>query len=94
MRALFEITLKKSWPIMASRLLNLCKTIDKRLWGFENPLRQFPTLSQEILRKLEERKLTIDKLKEMDAKEIGMSLECFKDKNEKDIFCYIVGRLG
>jgi hypothetical protein len=79
---------------MASRLLNLCKTIDKRLWGFENPLRQFPTLSQEILKKLEERKLTIDKLKEMDAKEIGMSLECFKDKNENNVFCYIVGGLG
>ena len=71
MRALFEITLKKSWPIMASRLLNLVKTIDKRLWGFENPLRQFPILSQEIMRKIEERKLTIDKLKEMDHKEIG-----------------------
>lgn len=71
MRALFEICLKKSWPIMAGRLLNLCKTIDKRLWGFENPLRQFPTLSQEILKKIEDKKLTIDKLKEMDHKEIG-----------------------
>ena len=83
MRALFEITLKKSWPIMASRLLNLCKTIDKRLWGFENPLRQFPTLSQEILKKIEERKLTIDKMKEMDAKEIGRSLECLNESSKE-----------
>jgi hypothetical protein len=30
----------------------------------------------------------------MDAKEIGMSLECFKDKNENNVFCYIVGGLG
>lgn len=64
--------MRKGWPVMASRLLALCKTIDKRLWGFENPLRQFTILPQEILHKLEARKLTIDKLKEMDPKEIGI----------------------
>ena len=72
MRALFEICLKKGWPIMASRLLNLCKTVDKRLWGFETPLRQFPILSAEILSKIEAKKLKIDKLREMDSKEIGL----------------------
>lgn len=56
---------------MAGRLLNLCKTIDKRLWGFENPLRQFPLLTNEILNKLEAKKMTVDRLKEMDPKEIG-----------------------
>lgn len=71
MRALFEICLKKGWPIMASRLLALCKTVDKRLWGFETPLRQFPVLSAEVLSKIEARKLSIDKLREMDSKEIG-----------------------
>ena len=70
-RSLFEVCLRKGWPVMASRLLNLSKTIDKRLWGYENPLRQFPLLSFEILNKIEARKLTIDRLKEMDAKEIG-----------------------
>ncbi|XP_061176706.1 activating signal cointegrator 1 complex subunit 3-like [Saccostrea echinata] len=70
-RALFEVSLKKGWPVMAGRLLNLCKTIDKRLWGFENPLRQFPLLTSEILNKLEAKKLTVDKLKEMEPKEIG-----------------------
>lgn len=70
-RALFEVCLKNGWPVMASRLLNLCKTLDKRLWGFEHPLRQFPNLSREILEKLEGRKLTVDRLKDMDSKEIG-----------------------
>lgn len=58
---------------MAGRLLNLCKTIDKRLWGFENPLRQFPLLTNEILNKLEAKKMTVDRLKEMDPKEIGQA---------------------
>nr|KAG5694899.1 hypothetical protein BaRGS_029516 [Batillaria attramentaria] len=47
------------------------KTIDKRLWGFEHPLRQFPILSPEVLNKLEARRLTVDRLREMDPKEIG-----------------------
>ena len=71
LRSLFEICLKKGWPIMASRLLSLCKTVDKRLWGFESPLRQFPILSSEIITKIEARRLKIDKLREMDSKEIG-----------------------
>ncbi|XP_022081843.1 activating signal cointegrator 1 complex subunit 3-like [Acanthaster planci] len=70
-RALFEITLRKGWPLMASQLLTLSKMVDRRLWSFESPLRQFPQLSQEVQRKLENRKLTIDKLREMRASEIG-----------------------
>lgn len=73
-RALFEIALRKRWPAMTYRLLNLCKVIDKRLWGWANPLRQFPVLPGYVLSKLEERKLTIDKLKDMRKDEIGHML--------------------
>ena len=45
--------------------------IDKRIWGHESPLRQFPILSFESLKKIEDKKLNIDKLREMEAKEIG-----------------------
>uniref|UniRef100_A0A8C9Y3Z0 Activating signal cointegrator 1 complex subunit 3 n=1 Tax=Sander lucioperca TaxID=283035 RepID=A0A8C9Y3Z0_SANLU len=73
-RALFEIALRKRWPAMTYRLLTLCKVIDKRLWGFAHPLRQFPNLSHVVLNRLEERKLTVDKLKEMRKDEIGHML--------------------
>lgn len=56
---------------MAYRLLGLCKMLDKRLWGFENPLRQFTILKQETLVKLEEKKATVDRLRDMTADEIG-----------------------
>lgn len=59
---------------MAYRLLGLCKMLDKRLWGFENPLRQFTILKNETLVKLEERKATVDRLRDMTADEIGMLL--------------------
>ncbi|CAG6016100.1 unnamed protein product, partial [Menidia menidia] len=73
-RALFEIALRKRWPAMTYRLLTLCKVIDKRLWGFAHPLRQFSSLSHVVLNRLEEKKLTVDKLKEMRKDEIGHML--------------------
>ncbi|KAM9353179.1 activating signal cointegrator 1 complex subunit 3 [Symphorus nematophorus] len=73
-RALFEIALRKRWPTMTYRLLTLCKVIDKRLWGFAHPLRQFPNLSHVVLNRLEEKKLTVDKLREMRKDEIGHML--------------------
>nr|XP_057909252.1 activating signal cointegrator 1 complex subunit 3 isoform X2 [Doryrhamphus excisus] len=73
-RALFEIALRKRWPAMTHRLLTLSKVIDKRLWGFTHPLRQFPNLSHVVLNRLEEKKLTVDKLKEMRKDEIGHML--------------------
>ncbi|XP_066464224.1 activating signal cointegrator 1 complex subunit 3 isoform X1 [Eleutherodactylus coqui] len=74
-RALFEIALRKRWPAMTYRLLNLCKVIDKRLWNWASPLRQFSHLLQSsVLTKLEEKNLTIDKLKDMGKDEIGHML--------------------
>ncbi|KAM9797925.1 activating signal cointegrator 1 complex subunit 3 [Neosynchiropus ocellatus] len=74
LRALFEIALRKRWPAMTYRLLTLCKVVDKRLWSFAHPLRQFPNLSHIVLNRLEEKKLTVDKLKEMRKDEIGHML--------------------
>ncbi|XP_074043343.1 activating signal cointegrator 1 complex subunit 3 isoform X2 [Macrotis lagotis] len=73
-RALFEVALRKRWPAMTYRLLNLSKVIDKRLWGWASPLRQFSILPPSVLTKLEEKKLTVDKLKDMRKDEIGHML--------------------
>ncbi|XP_048349860.1 activating signal cointegrator 1 complex subunit 3 [Sphaerodactylus townsendi] len=70
-RALFEVALRKRWPAMTYRLLNLSKIIDKRLWGWVSPLRQFSVLPPHVLTKLEQKNLTIDKLKDMRKDEIG-----------------------
>ncbi|KAG5271489.1 hypothetical protein AALO_G00180410 [Alosa alosa] len=73
-RALFEIALRKRWPAMTYRLLNLCKVIDKRLWGWAHPLRQFSTLPHTVLGRLEDRNISVDKLKDMSKDEIGHML--------------------
>ncbi|XP_059178780.1 activating signal cointegrator 1 complex subunit 3-like [Physella acuta] len=72
MRALFEVALKNGNPLLAAKLLEMCKMVDKRIWNYENPLRQFSTLSHEILTKLEQRRLTPERMREMDSKEIGL----------------------
>jgi activating signal cointegrator complex subunit 3 len=40
-RALFDICLKKNWPIAAALALNLAKAIDMRMWWHQSPLRRF-----------------------------------------------------
>ena len=70
-RALFEVALKKGWVTVASKLLTLCKSIEKRMWPFEHPLSQFGTLDREIIYKLEQREAHLDRLMDMSGDEIG-----------------------
>ncbi|KAG1665183.1 Activating signal cointegrator 1 complex subunit 3 [Nymphon striatum] len=71
-RALFEIVLKKNWPVMAGRLLTISLVIDKQMWPYEHPLKQFDSiLSSEIINKIQDRNLTLDKLQDMESAEIG-----------------------
>ena len=72
-RGLFEIVLKKGMTRVSSRLLKLCKSVDRRLWPMNTPLRQFGArLGNDVLRKIENAKLTIDRMKDMTLKEVGM----------------------
>ncbi|KAL0357444.1 UNVERIFIED_CONTAM: DExH-box ATP-dependent RNA helicase DExH14 [Sesamum calycinum] len=72
MRALFEICLRRGWSEMSSFLLEYCKAVDRQVWPHQHPLRQFDReISTEVLRKLEERGVDLDRLYEMEEKEIG-----------------------
>eukprot|EP01125_Pyxidicula_operculata_P022548 TRINITY_DN928_c0_g1_i3.p1 TRINITY_DN928_c0_g1~~TRINITY_DN928_c0_g1_i3.p1 ORF type:complete len:2094 (-),score=618.62 TRINITY_DN928_c0_g1_i3:183-5534(-) len=70
-RALFEEARMNGWPSLAAKLLNLCKMIDKRMWSNEHPLKQFDTLNPIALARLEEKKLTVETLREMESSEVG-----------------------
>ncbi|XP_065878645.1 DExH-box ATP-dependent RNA helicase DExH14 isoform X2 [Euphorbia lathyris] len=72
MRALFEICLRRGWSEMSLFMLEYCKAVDRQIWPHQHPLRQFDKdLSSEILRKLEERGADLDRLQEMEEKDIG-----------------------
>ncbi|GMQ10899.1 hypothetical protein CsSME_00053719 [Camellia sinensis var. sinensis] len=72
MRALFEICLRRGWCEMTSFMLDYCKAVDRQIWPHQHPLRQFDRdMSSEVLRKLEERGVDLDRLYEMEEKDIG-----------------------
>lgn len=53
LRAMFEICLKRGWAVPAKAALDLCKMVDKRMWGSMTPLRQFKGVPGEVVRKAE-----------------------------------------
>ena len=56
---------------MAKRMLTISKIVDRRRWHWEHPFRQFNGFTHEILNKLEAKDMNIDRLRELDHKEIG-----------------------
>ena len=89
-RALFEIVLRRGWSSMAVLALDVAKAIERRLWPHESPFAQLNgspddrfsqgrpraprVLSPEMLWKLDEKNLSLSRLKDMSAGEIGAIL--------------------
>ena len=72
LRGLFEIALRKGQPSLSSKLLTLCKCVDHRRWMFDHPLKQFSyDRLEQALTRLEEKKMTLERLRDMTADEIG-----------------------
>ncbi|KAJ2617252.1 activating signal cointegrator 1 complex subunit 3, partial [Coemansia sp. RSA 1804] len=73
-RALFEIALSRSWGPAAAVALSLSKSVERQMWPFEHPLKQFP-VPPEIMRRLERPgggiAVGMERLYEMDAGELG-----------------------
>lgn len=71
MRAIFEIVLRRGWAALALKALNLCKMIDKRMWASQTPLRQFRSIPEAILKKLERKDFPFERLYDLNSQEIG-----------------------
>jgi len=76
-RALFEICARRGWSSAADLCLTIAKCLERRLWPehFQHPLWQFEGhLKPELLRKLDDRGLTMERLIDMEANEIGAAV--------------------
>ncbi|KAJ5354886.1 hypothetical protein N7541_005930 [Penicillium brevicompactum] len=71
-RALFMIALNRRWGYQCQVLLSLCKSIEKQIWPFDHPFRQFD-LPQPVLKNLDEKlpSTSIESMREMEPAEIG-----------------------
>lgn len=58
--------------MLASSFLRISKMVERRIWDFQSPLYQFADLSQDVLRKIDKAKLSIEEILEESAEEIGL----------------------
>ena len=72
MRALFEVALKRGWAALSLKLLGICKMVEKRTWGSQSPLRQFGSIPEVIIRKLEKNSdITWDRYYDLKPSDLG-----------------------
>ncbi|EKM79046.1 hypothetical protein AGABI1DRAFT_60232 [Agaricus bisporus var. burnettii JB137-S8] len=71
LRAMFEICLKRGWAVPAKAALDLCKMVEKRMWGSMTPLRQFRGVPTEVVRKAEGKQFPWYRYFDLTPPEIG-----------------------
>ncbi|KAF9443271.1 Sec63-domain-containing protein [Macrolepiota fuliginosa MF-IS2] len=71
LRAMFEICLKRGWAVPAKAALDLCKMVEKRMWGSMTPLRQFKGVPTEVVRKAEGKQFPWYRYFDLSPPEIG-----------------------
>ncbi|KAF9008935.1 Sec63 Brl domain-containing protein [Cyathus striatus] len=71
-RALLEIAISKKWAGVSLALMNMSKAVEKRLWPYEHPLKQF-RLKPEVLYALERwaDEWSVAELTTLDSKSLG-----------------------
>jgi antiviral helicase SLH1 len=72
-RALLEIAVSRKWANASSVLMSMSKAIEKRMWPFDHPLKQFRTLKADVIYALDKwaEDWQISELTNASAKEIG-----------------------
>ncbi|KAF9003722.1 Sec63-domain-containing protein [Hymenopellis radicata] len=71
LRAMFEICLKRGWAVPAKAALDLCKMVEKRMWGSMTPLRQFKGVPGDVIRKAEGKQFPWYRYFDLSPPEIG-----------------------
>lgn len=71
-RAMLEIATRRKWAYTTTRLLELSKSIEKQLWSYEQPLRQFD-LKPDVLYALDRYadEYTVSELAAMEPADLG-----------------------
>ncbi|CAB3373375.1 Hypothetical predicted protein [Cloeon dipterum] len=70
-RALFDLALKHGDAILSNRTLKIAKMMEKQLWDTEHPLAQMDRFGMDVLEKLKKFNLTLDRMRDMSASDIG-----------------------
>ncbi|EJD54668.1 Sec63-domain-containing protein [Auricularia subglabra TFB-10046 SS5] len=71
LRAMFEICLKRGWAVPTRAALDLCKMVEKRMWGSMTPLRQFRNVPADVIRRAEAKQFPWYRYFDLQPPEIG-----------------------
>ncbi|TFK49242.1 putative RNA helicase [Heliocybe sulcata] len=71
LRAMFEICLKRGWAVPARAALDMCKMVERRMWGSMTPLRQFKRVPPDVIRKAEGKQFPWYRYFDLNPPEIG-----------------------
>ena len=69
-RALLFIGINRRWGTFSRVMLDICKSIEKRMWAFDHPLCQFD-LPDTVLRNIKEKNPSMEMLLDMDSRELA-----------------------
>ena len=69
-RALFLIGINRRWGNFSKVMLDICKSIEKRLWSFDHPLCQFD-LPESIMRQIRSKNPSMEYLLDLEPQELG-----------------------
>ncbi|CCD23111.1 RNA helicase NDAI_0B00770 [Naumovozyma dairenensis CBS 421] len=69
-RALFLIGVNRRWGNFSKVMLDICKSIEKRLWSFDHPLCQFD-LPENIIHQIRTKRPSMEHLLELEPEELG-----------------------
>ncbi|KAM3165145.1 Antiviral helicase SLH1 [Lachancea thermotolerans] len=69
-RALFLVGVNRRWGNFAKVMLDVCKSIEKRLWAFDHPLCQFE-LPEPVIRQLRDKNPSMESLLDLESEELG-----------------------
>lgn len=71
LRALVEICLIRGYARTARHALDLAKMTERRQWGSMTPLRQFPGVAPDLIRRLERKEFPWARLRDLEPNEMG-----------------------
>lgn len=75
LRAIHEICLKKKWSSLTKITLNLCKSVEKRMWLSNSPFRQYGSLAPpEIIRATENSHLPFNNYFHLNPEELAETI--------------------
>eukprot|EP00124_Ichthyophonus_hoferi_P001685 Ihof_evm4s95 gene=Ihof_evmTU4s95 len=70
-RAIYEVVVRRGWASLANKCLKICQMVDKHMWQSMTPLRQFPKIPLDVIKRIEKKDFPWERMYDLRPAEIG-----------------------